>query len=107
MKKSPKWLLEYKSDVYSQTGEDGIIQKILETLPARDKWCVEFGAWDGKHLSNTRNLIDHKQYSAVLIEGSRAKFSELKGNYAANPDVYPINAFVGFDPNDNLDTILK
>ncbi|HZY78231.1 MAG TPA: FkbM family methyltransferase [Cyclobacteriaceae bacterium] len=107
MKKSPTWLLDFKSDVYSQTGEDGIIEKILEILPARDKWCVEFGAWDGKYLSNTRNLIDHKQYSAVLIEGSTAKFPELKSNFASNPNVYPINQFVGFDSKSNLDTILK
>jgi hypothetical protein len=68
MNKSPTWLLDFKSDTYSQTGEDGIIKKILEIIPQNDKWCVDFGAWDGLYLSNTRNLIETKGYSAILIE---------------------------------------
>ncbi len=66
------WLLNHRSNVHSQAGEDGIIEKILELLPVRDHWCVEFGAWDGVFLSNTRRLIEHAGYSAVLIEGSKA-----------------------------------
>ena len=42
MKKISSWLLELKSNIYSQSGEDGIIQKILEMLPEKDKWC---GVW--------------------------------------------------------------
>ena len=98
--------MDLKSNVYSQAGEDGVIEKILGLLPVKDKWCVEFGAWDGKYLSNTRNLIEHHGYSAAMIEGSKSKFKELKANYADNPKVYPINAFVGFDQRTNLDKIL-
>lgn len=101
------WLAGHQADVYSQSGEDGVVGKILELLPARDHWCVEFGAWDGLHLSNSRNLIEHHGYSAVLIEGSRAKYQELVRNYAARPNVHGINAFVGFTPADSLDVILR
>ena len=45
-----------------------------------DKWCVEFGAWDGVYCSNTCHLIRDKGYKAVLIEGDKSKFSELKKN---------------------------
>ena len=69
MNKEPQWLLDYSSDTYSQGGEDGIIAKILSLLPETDGWCVEFGAWDGIHLSNVRKLILEKRYRAVLIEG--------------------------------------
>jgi hypothetical protein len=105
--KNPAWLLDFASKVYSQTGEDGIIQKILETLPELDHWCVEFGAWDGLRASNSRNLIENHQYNAVLIEGNDAKFQELKSNYSHNANVYPINAFVGFQHENGLDKILK
>jgi hypothetical protein len=99
--------LDFKGDTYSQTGEDGIIAKILATLPERDRWCVEFGAWDGVYLSNARNLIEKADYSAVLIEGGKTKWSELQKNYADRKNVVTINTFVGFSENDNLDLILS
>src|SRR6266542_444273 len=107
MPKAPTWLLEYKSNVYSQTDEDGIIDKILQILPDQDNWCVEFGAWDGRHLSNTGKLIERNKYRAVLIEGSEAKFRELQGNYSGNKNVIPTNWFIGFMPENNLDRILQ
>jgi Methyltransferase FkbM domain len=105
--KSSAWLLEHKSNNYSQTGEDGVIAKILATLPITDSWCVEFGAWDGKYLCNVRDLIENRGYSGVLIEASRQKFSELTENYRNYPNVALVNQFVGFQPDDNLDTILE
>ncbi len=105
--KKPTWLLDFKYDRFSQHGEDGIIEKILEIIPEKDNHCVEFGAWDGIAMSNTRNLIINKNYSAVLIEGDSAKFEELKRNYSENPNVITINKFVGFGEDDNLDQILK
>ena len=82
MTKSPNWLAEHKRDVHSQTGEDGVIEKILETLPDLDKWCVEFGAWDGLYQTNTRHLVESREYSAVLIEADKEKFGDLQRNYA-------------------------
>lgn len=106
MGKSATWLLDHQARTYSQSGEDGIIEKILETLPERDRWCVEFGALDGTSLSNTRNLIEHADYSAVLIEASKARFKELESNYSHTEKVTTLNRFVGFSVNDNLDYVL-
>lgn len=107
MSRSPTWLLDHQKTVYSQTGEDGIIEKILELLPGKDNWCVEFGAWDGISLTNTRNLLETKNYSGVLIEAAKDRFLNLQRNYAHRKDVYPINRFVGFSADDNLDQILS
>jgi hypothetical protein len=107
MNRAPNWLLSHQKNVHSQTGEDGVVEKILELLPARDGWCVEFGAWDGLYYTNTRHLIESKGYSAVLIEASPRRFRELKRNYAAHQNVYPMCQFVGFRTDDNLDTILR
>jgi hypothetical protein len=38
--------------VTSQDGEDGIIEHVFSRIPPVSRVCVEFGAWDGKHLSN-------------------------------------------------------
>jgi hypothetical protein len=101
-----RWLLEYSADRNSQSGEDGIIEKILEFLGEPTRWCVEFGAWDGRYLSNTYDLIANKGYSAVMIEGSSTKFRDLADNFKDNPNTIPINAFVGFTESDGLDSIL-
>lgn len=106
MTREPAWLLDFKNDVYSQSGEDGIIGKILQTLPERDQWCVEFGAWDGMFLSNSRNLIENAGYSSVLIEGSRTKWSELQKNYSTRKNVIALNALVGYNKDDSLDVML-
>jgi hypothetical protein len=105
--KSNNWLNGYAKTVTSQHGEDGIIEKILEIISDNDKWCVEFGSWDGKKLSNTYNLITNKEYSGILIEGDKKRFKDLLKTFHNNPKVVPVNTFVGFNENDNLDTILK
>jgi len=107
IKRSPTWLSKYSSNIYSEKGEDGVISKILEILPINDKWCVEFGAWDGKQSSNTRSLILDKGYSAVLIESNKKRFAKLRENYTQNKNIIAINQFVGFAAEDNLDQILK
>lgn len=101
------WLAQYKRDVTSQTGEDGILEKIFEILKIKKGWCVEFGAWDGKLYSNTYNLIANHGWSAVLIEGDKKRFAELKQTYASNINVHCLHRFVGIDPPDNLDSILS
>ena len=107
MSRASTWLLDHQRSVYSQTGEDGVIEKILETLPEADKWCVEFGAWDGLVYTNTRNLIENKDFSAVLIEAAEDRFVDLKRNFANRKNVFPVNRFVGFMDDDNLDVILS
>jgi hypothetical protein len=56
-------LEEHRADIYSQFGEDGMIRKALELLPDVPRWCVEFGAWDGRHLSNTHRLMVEEGWS--------------------------------------------
>jgi hypothetical protein len=102
----PTGLATYASNVYSQYGEDGILERILELIDDRNRWCVEFGAWDGLHLSNCANLIRNREYAGVLIEADTARFAELEANYGNVPNMTALRAFVGFGPGDNLDTLL-
>ncbi|MGD2095391.1 MAG: hypothetical protein PVH77_10325 [Phycisphaerales bacterium] len=101
------WLTTFARNVTSQYGEDGIIDKILEVIGQSDKWCVEFGSWDGKRCSNTFNLIDKNGYSAILIEGDRKRFKDLEKTFEGNKKVILVNAFVGFEKENNLDVLLE
>ncbi len=105
--KQNTWLNEFGRNATSQYGEDGIIEKILEVIGENDKWCVEFGSWDGRKCSNTYNLISVKEYSAVLIEGNSKRFKDLVKTFKENEKVILINAFVGFRKGNNLDVLLK
>lgn len=64
------WLAQHAQGVYSQHGEDGIIGALLDRLPqdSLTKTCVEIGASDGVFMSNTRNLIEQRGYSAIWCE---------------------------------------
>jgi hypothetical protein len=97
----------YKKNIFSQFGEDGIIEEIFKRLSdVSDKKCCEFGAWDGKFLSNTCNLITNHNYEAILIEADKKKFDELNVNF---PDkkIIKINKFVNFSGKNSLDNILE
>lgn len=56
-----------EKSVFSQKGQDGVIEAIFSQLNANNKFCIEFGAGDGKHLSNTANL-ENKGWERVLFD---------------------------------------
>lgn len=97
------------SNIYSQSGEDGIIQQFLSLISdshSLSKWCVEFGAWDGKFLSNTFNLIENFSYKGIYIEGSEKRFLDLKKNMETF-EVICLNKYIGLDAHNSLDYILS
>lgn len=97
--------LQYKKNIYSQNGEDGIIEKIFNLIGTDSKICCEFGAWDGIYLSNARNLILNG-WSAIMIESDFAKFNSLVKNYSDNKKVICVNKLVDANQN-SLFRILK
>lgn len=102
----PNWIAEYRKVVTSQHGEDGVIEKIFEIIGSKNKWCVEFGAWDGKLYSNTFNLVVNRGWNGVEIESDAGKFAELKTTYKGFP-VMCLNSKVEIDGINSLDSLLK
>ena len=99
---------EFKKDIHSQNGEDGIIEELLNRLQIKKGWVCEFGAWDGIHLSNTFNLVKTKNFKAVFIEGDQFKYKDLLNTVQRFPNIVPINAYVDYNDTDNsLDNLLK
>jgi len=102
-------LQKYKNNIYSQWGEDGILEELLKRLGIsnyEDIWVVEFGAWDGKHLSNTFNLIEQGANS-VLIEGDTTRYSDLLETKKQYKKIIPINAFVSDNGENSLDNLIS
>ncbi len=99
-------LFDFRENIYSQFGEDGVIRKIFEIIGSRSKVSVEFGAWDGFYLSNTANLWVNEGWKGVLIECDRSRFNDLVKNVHSYNCV-PVNRAVGKDSHDCLETILR
>lgn len=101
------WINERKHSYCAQHGEDGIIEAILERLPDRDRWGVEFGGWDGLYNSNIRHFILNDGMKGVFIEGNPVKAKEILTNYEGIPDVHSICSFVQPSGESSLDNLLK
>ena len=90
-------LEKYKYNIHSQNGEDGVIQELLLRLEGKineEPWCVEFGAWDGKYISNTFALVEKKNWNAIYIEGSKSRYKDLLVTAHKYKNITPINKFV-------------
>lgn len=100
-------LNKYERNIYSQCGEDGVIEEILKRLNITIGYCCEFGAWDGVFCSNTFNLIK-KGWNALLIEGDEVKFNDL----IKTRDLYPeqiiaLNKYIEIEGENSLDYIFN
>ncbi len=84
---------QHERSVFSEYGEDGVIEKIFEIIEPTTRFAVEFGAADGVWLSNTLNLIKNHGWSALLIEGQPEYAELLRQNYKT-PRVKTLEAFV-------------
>mmetsp|Transcript_13159 Transcript_13159/g.53128 ORF Transcript_13159/g.53128 Transcript_13159/m.53128 type:complete len:300 (+) Transcript_13159:218-1117(+) len=85
-------LEENEFSVFSQNGEDGIIQHIFKYLGETDQFYVEFGTESGIQ-TNTRFLREQKGWAGLLMDGGHS-----------NPDInlqqeriYPANIRELFD----------
>lgn len=64
---------------FSQFGEDGAVAHCLGLIGESSRFCVEIGAGDGFHLSNTA-LLREKGWTALLAEADDARFRDLERN---------------------------
>jgi hypothetical protein len=91
-------LNDYYKNIYSQRGEDGIIEEICKRLNLNKGACIEFGAGDGVSISNTKNLID-KGWNAFLIESNHTYYRNCVNVYKNNSRVICLNKAVDIGEN--------
>ncbi|MDD5706055.1 MAG: hypothetical protein PHR35_09025 [Kiritimatiellae bacterium] len=100
-------LAAYRRNVHSQYGEDGVVQELVRRLGIVNGQFVEFGAWDGEHLSNTRLLLE-QGWRGVYIEADPERHARLVTNMLPFKDrVVSLRAFVEPEGEQSLDQLLK
>lgn len=98
-------LKEHTKSIWSQRGEDGIIEIIFTKLNINNGYAVELGAWDGIKYSNVYNLIT-KGWNATLIEGDKKKYPLLVKNMNKYKNVKCVQKIISLEKGHTLDEIL-
>jgi hypothetical protein len=97
--------LRYKRNVNSQNGEDGIIEYIMGKIGVKRGNFIEFGAWDGKHLSNCYKLVE-EGWSGIYIEADDKKYEDLKASFGDKEGITVIKRLISHEGDDTLDNII-
>lgn len=96
-------LSDYEFKVFSQWGEDGIIQRLTNLVEIKNKTFIEFGVEDFTE-SNCRFLLMKDDWKGFVIDGSDSNINKIKSSYYYWR--HDLNAFKSFVTRENINDIL-
>lgn len=97
-------LEEVEFKVFSQNGEDGIIQYLIHKLEIPNKIFIEFGV-ETYIESNTRLLLINNEWSGLIIESDAEYVNFIKKEYVFQK--YDLQIEKAFITKDNINTLFK
>jgi hypothetical protein len=71
---------EIEFSVFSQIGDDGIIQYLIDKIEIENKFFIEFGVQNYIE-SNTRFLLMNNYWSGLIYDGSKENIDFIKSDY--------------------------
>lgn len=97
-------LADWEFQVFSQWGEDGIIQQLTRAVPVDRPIFVEFGVQDYTE-SNTRFLLANNNWSGLVIDGNPKHVASIK----RDPIYwrYNLKAECAFIDRDNINNLIR
>jgi hypothetical protein len=95
---------EVEFQVFSQRGEDGILQYLTSNVEIPNKVFVEFGV-ETYTESNTRFLLMNNNWSGLVIDGSPENIRYIKSDFIYWK--YDITAIQSFITKDNIDGLIS
>jgi hypothetical protein len=90
--------------VFSQFGEDGIIQFLVQRVPIENEVFVEFGVADYRE-SNTRFLLMHDNWRGLVLDGDDAMHEFLRSSGLAWR--HHIDAKTAFIDRENINDLIR
>ncbi len=97
-------LSDYEFKVFSQWGEDGIIQHLVTHLNIANRTFIEFGIEDFSE-SNCRFLMMKDHWQGYVVDGSEANIARLRSSYYFWR--YPLIAQSAFVTRENIGALLQ
>lgn len=102
-KKDIESLDEVEFQVFSQRGEDGIIQYIINKIEIPNKIFIEFGV-ETYTESNTRFLLINNNWSGLVLDGSQKNIDFIKKDFIYWK--YDITARQSFITKENINQLI-
>ncbi len=102
--KKSKNLKDYEFKIFSQWGEDGIIQYLIKSIKIKNKTFIEFGVEDFFE-SNCRFILMKDDWKGFVIDGSKFNILRLKNSYFYWK--YHLVAVKQFITKENIDATLE
>lgn len=90
--------------VFSQWGDDGIIQYLINTIAIKNKTFVEFGV-ENYREANTRFLLINNNWDGLVIDGSEANINFIKNDPISWN--YNLNSIASFITKDNINQLIE
>lgn len=97
-------VLEKDFQVYSQAGDDGIIQFLINNIHIENKKFVEFGVQDYTE-SNTRFLLINNNWSGLVIDGDRKNIEYIKHDKIYRS--HSLKAIEAFITKENINQVIS
>ena len=95
---------DYEFKVFSQFGEDGLVQYLIKNLDISSKKFIEFGVQDYEE-ANTRFLLENNNWSGLIIDSSKENLEYIKKqNYYWKYNIRAENSFI---TKENINLIIK
>lgn len=96
-------LSSFEFKVFSQWGEDGIIQHLIQRVAIPNKVFIEFGVQDYTE-ANTRFLLINDNWSGLVIDSAKANINFIQGdNIYWRYDLKAVHSFI---TKDNINQLI-
>jgi len=97
-------LVDAEFKVFSQWGEDGILQYLISKINIKNKVFIEFGVQDYKE-SNTRFLLVNNDWTGVVIDASKEHVEYIRAQeYYWRHDLTAVCSFITAE---NINTLIE
>lgn len=92
----------FENKIYSQNGEDGIIEYIFSLIGTTNKFFVEFGVSDGQ-MCNTRYLFEKKGWYGLMMDTREKNPAYIKKEFVTAKNINIL--FKKYEVPENFDLL--